>query len=110
MRSGRSEPFPLPSNGDLGEAPGLQSGWATDADGVILSKVAHPMVLKTLLRLDVSLLDTSIHRAAEFVGCFLFHGIIINYNPIGSVMIYEELCTLLFDSCVYILAWTISMT
>ncbi|QRD82394.1 hypothetical protein F9C07_2679 [Aspergillus flavus] len=72
MQSGRSEPFPLPSNGDLGEAPGLQSGWATDADGVILSKVAHPMVLKTLLRLDVSLLDTSIHRATD-------------------VMIYEEL-------------------
>ncbi|KAE8324591.1 hypothetical protein BDV39DRAFT_117184 [Aspergillus sergii] len=95
MQSGRSEPFPLPSNGDLGEVLGLQSGWATDADRVILSKVAHPLLLNTLLRLDVSLLDTSIHRATEFVGCFLFHGIIINYNPIGSVMIYEELCTLL---------------
>lgn len=48
MQSGRSDPLHLPSNGDLGEASVLQSGWATDADGVILSKVAHPLLLKTL--------------------------------------------------------------
>ena len=48
MLSGRSDPLHLPSNGDLGGALILQSGWATDADGVILSKVAHPLLLKTL--------------------------------------------------------------